>query len=312
MSIMNKNAKIYISGHSGMLGVALVNLLGERGYGNLALPSRNELDLTSQEQVNSFFSQEKPEYVFHLAARTGGVMENMRYPLDYLAQGSQIALNVLDAAYKNEVRGLVYVASAQVYPEAAPQPMKEEAFMAGTLPSVLGGYAMAKMLGIKFCECAARQSGARFMSAVLTGMYGLHDRGSTVLPMLTEKFATAVIEDKPVIEIWGSGAARREFINSRDAARALLFIMENGEKGEYYNVGCGEDYSISELAHILKSISGYRGKFVFDRSKPEGAMRRLLDSSKINRLGWKAEIPFFEGLAEVYNKKLSDMRVMAD
>lgn len=306
--LMDKKAKVYVSGHTGLLGTALLSLLGELGYGNLVCPPHDELDLTSQEQVNLFFAREKPEYVFHLAAKTGGVMENMRHPLDYLVQGSQIALNVLDAAFKNEVRGLVYAAAAQVYPDAAPQPIKEEAFMAGTLPPVMSGYAMAKILGVKFCECAARQGGARFMAAVLPGMYGLNDRGSTVLPMLTEKFAAAVVEDKPEIEIWGTGNARREFINSRDAAKALLFIMKNGEAGEYYNVGCGMDYSIAELADILQSISGYMGKLVFDPSKPEGAMRRLLDSGKINRLGWKAEIPFIEGLRKVYNEKLSNLR----
>lgn len=308
---IGKNSRIYISGHTGLLGTALVEFLHGKGYSRLITAEHKALELTDQAQVKDFFQHEKPEYVFHVAAKTGGVLANKEHPLDYLEQGCQIALNVLSAAHTANVKGLVYVASAQVYPDDAEQPIVEDAFMGGRLPDTLAGYALAKMLGVKFCECAARQDGSRFISAVLTGMYGLHDKGSTVMPMLLDRFAEACIKGLPEIAIWGTGNARREFVNAKDAAEALVFLMENGTAGSHYNIGCGEDFSIRELAQLIKEISGFKGNIVFDTSKPEGAMRRLLDSSRIKAMGWSPKITFRIGVEEAYKERF-EARLYAD
>lgn len=200
---MNKHSKIYVTGHSGMLGSAMLKHLRSQGYTNIITRTHSELDLTRQADVEAFFEQERPEYIFHIAAKTGGVMLNKQYPLDYLSEGTLIALNVLNAAYKYEAKGVVYVSSANIYPEDAPQPMGEDLFMSGRLPLFWGGYALAKTVGVKFCECAARQSGRHFVAAVLPAVYGLNDHGSTVMPMLLDKFADGVLNDKPDVTIWG-------------------------------------------------------------------------------------------------------------
>lgn len=297
---MDRSSKIYVTGHAGMLGSAMMARLQLEGYTNIITRTHKELDLTRQSDVEAFFEVERPEYVFHIAAKTGGVMLNKQYPVEYLTEGSLIALNVLSAANTYGAKGVVYVASANVYPEDALQPMSEELFMTGRQPFLLGGYALAKTLGIKFCECAHRQHGKQFVSAVLPAVYGLNDYGTTVMPMLLDKFADAVITGKPDVTIWGTGNVYREFINSKDVVDALLFLMEYGEGGQHYNVGSGEEHTIKELAEILKKVSGFTGDLVFDTSKPDSAGRQFLNSEKLYHLGWKPKVSFQDGVKEIY------------
>jgi len=305
---MDRESKIYVSGHSGMLGSAMMARLRSDGYTNIITRTHKELDLTRQADVEAFFEQEQPEYVFHLAAKTGGVMMNKQYPVAYLSDGTLIALNVLNAAYTYGAKGVVYVSSANIYPEDAPQPMGEDLFMSGKLPFFWGGYALAKTVGVKFCECANRESGRHFVSAVLPAIYGLNDYGTTVMPMLLDKFADAVINGKPNVTVWGTGNVRREFIFSGDVADALLFLMVHGENGQHYNVGSGEEHTIKELAEILKEASGFKGDLVFDTSKPDSAGRQFLNSEKLYSLGWKPKVSFSEGVNEVYEEHLKRLQ----
>lgn len=301
---MEKDAKIYVSGHSGMLGSAMMARLQADGCNNVITRTHKELDLTRQADVEAFFEAERPEYVFHIAAKTGGVMPNKQYPVDYLAEGTLIALNVLSAAYTYGAKGVVYVSSANVYPEDALQPMGEELFMNGRLPFFLGGYALAKTVGVKFCECASRQAGRHFVSAILPAVYGLNDHGTTVMPMLMDKFADAVVNGKPEVSVWGTGNVRREFICSEDVADALIFLMEHGESGEHYNSGSGEEHTIRELAEILQEVSGFQGRLVFDTTKPESAGRQFLNSGKLRQLGWQPKVAFRDGVKRVYREHL--------
>ena len=309
---MKKNAKIYVTGHSGMLGSAMMRRLEADGYTNVITRTHKELNLTRQADVEAFFEKEQPEYVFHIAAKTGGVMLNKQYPVDYLSEGTLIALNVLNAAYTYGAKGVVYVSSANIYPEDAPQPMGEELFMSGNLPFFLGGYALAKTVGVKFCECANRQAGKHFVSAVLPAVYGLNDHGTTVMPMLMDKFADAVVNGKTDVTVWGTGNTRREFICSDDVVDALLFLMEHGENGQHYNVGSGEEHTIRELAEILKDVSGFQGELVFDTTKPDSAGRQFLDSGKIYNIGWKPKTALQDGLRQAYSEHLRWTKEKAD
>jgi len=305
---MYKDAKIYVSGHTGMVGSAMMARLRADGYTNIITRTHKELDLMRQADVEAFFAEERPEYVFHIAAKTGGVMLNKTYPVECLSEGTLIALNVLNAANIYNAKGVVYVASANVYPDVAPQPMSEELFMTGMQPSIFGGYALAKTVGIKFCEYVYQEFGKRFISAILPNVYGLYDIQTTVVPMLLDKFADAVTTGKPEVTIWGTGNARREFINSKDVADALLFLMEYGEGGQYYNVGSGEEHTIKELATIIKEISGFTGQLIFDITKPESANRRFLRSQKIYDLGWIPRTDLISGLREVYEEHLKRIK----
>jgi GDP-L-fucose synthase len=279
---------------------------------NIVTRTHSELDLTRQADVENFVASEKPEYVFHIAAKTGGVMPNKEFPTEFLTDGSYVALNVLNAAHKSGAKGVVYLSSANIYPENAPQPMTEDLFQTGKPPFFWGGYALAKTLGVKFCESVHRQFGKKFIAAVLPAVYGFNDFGTTVIPMLVDKFVSAVIDDAPTVTVWGTGRAQREFINSADLCDALLFLMENHDGGEHINIGTGERHSIMELAEILKEISGFNGKIVFDTTKPESANVQFLDNSKISALGWKPRIDFRSGVAEVYaehfNRIVKDMK----
>lgn len=301
---MEHNAKIYISGHSGMIGSAMMHRLKSDGYLNVLTRAHEELDLTRQADVEEFFATERPEYVFHLAAKTGGVMLNKEYPVEYLQEGTQIALNVLNAAHQYGVKGLVYASSANIYPEGVPQPMEEDLFMSGRLSFFLSGYALAKTVGVKFCESVHRQYGKHFVSAVLPAVYGKNDFGTTVIPMLLDKFADAVVNNKPTVEIWGTGNVRREFIHSADVVDAMLYLMEHGCGGQHYNVGTGEEHTIRELAEALRDISGFKGELIFDATKPESAGRQFLNSTKLYDLGWKPKVTFRSGIENVYQEHL--------
>lgn len=299
---MDKKSKIYVTGHTGMLGSAMVKMLLSRGYTNIVTCTHEELDLTRQKDVEDFFANERPEYVFHIAAKTGGVLLNKAFPTEYLAEGINIALNVLNAAHLHDAKGVVYTSSVNVYPENAPQPIKEECFLSGRMPFFWEGYALAKAVGIKYCQSASRQFGQHYVSAVLPAVYGFNNFGTTVMPMLMDKFADAVLNGKPTVEIWGTGHARREFIHAEDVADALLFLMEHGQGGQHYNTGTGEEHTIRELAEILREVSGFQGELIFDTTKPESAGRQFLDNTKLYRLGWRPKKSFREGVAEVYRE----------
>ena len=302
--MMDRDAKIYVSGHRGMIGSAMVARLTADGYTNVVTRTHDELDLSRQADVEHFFESERPEYIFHIAAKTGGVKLNKEFPTEYLTEGTYIALNVLNAAHHYGAKGVVYLASANIYPEDAPQPMAEDLFMTGRPPFFLSGYALAKTAGVKFCESVYRQYGKRFIPAVLGSVYGLNDHGTTVTPMLMDKFAKAVLNDEPTVEIWGTGRALREFTNSADICDALLFLMEHYEGGAPINVSSGDERSIREYAELLKDISGFKGELLFDTSKPDSANRQLLDTTKLRALGWSPKIKLAEGLKEVYQEHL--------
>lgn len=305
---MNQSAKIYVSGHSGMIGSAMVRRLTADGYTNIITRTHGELDLSRQEEVERFFERERPEYVFHIAAKTGGVMLNKEFPTEYLTEGTYIALNVLNAAHHYGSKGVVYVSSANIYPEDAPQPMKEELFLTGKMPYFWEGYALAKSVGVKFCESIHRQFGKKFIPAILTAVYGLNDHGTTVTPMLLDKFAKAVLCQEPTVEIWGTGNTMREFTNSADLCDALLFLMEHYEGGAPINVSANDELSIRAYAELLKEISSFTGELVFDTSKPDNANRQLLDTTKLRALGWTPKISLIDGLREVYQEHLEWMK----
>lgn len=305
---MEQDAKIYVTGHTGMIGSTMLKRLESDGYTNIVTRSHTELDLSCQSAVDAFFALERPEYVFHIAAKTGGVMLNREYPTEYLTDGTYIALNVLNAAHIYGAKGVVYLSSANIYPENAPQPMKEELFLSGKMPFFLEGYALAKSIGVKFCECVYRQFGKKFIPAVLGAVYGLNDHGTTVTPMLMDKFAKAVLCGEPTVEIWGTGSTKREFTNSEDVCDALLFLMEHSEGGAPINVSSNDERSVREYAELLKEISGFRGELVFDTSKPDSANRQLLDTSKLRALGWSPKIDLWDGLKAVYEEHLAWMR----
>jgi len=304
---MYKDSKIYVSGHTGMVGCAMVARLQAEGYTNIITRTHQELDLTRQAEVEAFFEAERPEYVFHIAAKTGGVMLNKKYPTEYLSEGTLIALNVLNAAHLYNAKGVVYLSSVNIYPEDAIQPIKEELFLTGSFPRFWEGYALAKSTGVQFCESVYRQYGKKFIPAVSGAVYGLNDHGTTVTPMLMDKFAKAVLYYEPAVEIWGTGTASREFTNSLDLCDALLFLMEHYEGGTPINVGSSDEHSIREYAEILKKISGFQGELVFDASKPDSAHRQLLDTTKLRALGWKPKIDLLDGLKEVYAEHMEWM-----
>lgn len=305
---MDQSAKIYVSGHRGMIGSAMVKRLALDGYTNIITRTHGELDLSRQADVEHFFEQERPEYVFHIAAKAGGVMDNKKYPTEYLTEGTYIALNVLNAAHQFDAKGVVYVSSANVYPENAPQPMKEELFLSGRAPYIFEGYAISKAVGMKFCESVHRQFGKRFIPAVLGAVYGLNDHGTTVTPMLMDKFAKAVLCHEPYVEIWGTGNSVREFTNSADVCDALLFLMDHYEGGAPINVSSGDECSIREYAGLLQEISCFEGELVFDTSKPDSAKRISLDTTKLRTLGWNPTMSLTDGLRGVYKEHLQWMK----
>jgi GDP-L-fucose synthase len=297
---MNPDSKIYVAGHGGMLGSVMLRRLQAEGYGNLVTCTHAELDLCNQTAVGRFFSEEKPEYVFLIAARVGGIADNKEHPFDALYQNTMIEMNVIKSAFDAGIKKLVFVGSACVYPELSPQPMKEGALLTGAFEFFLRGYALAKTVGIKLCEYLGQQYGARFTALVPPNIYGAGDKGSTVLPMLMKKFADAVRNGSETVEIWGTGNARREFLHADDLCGAMLFAMDNCAGGEYLNVGHGTDISIRELAEIIRRVSGFSGGLSFDPNKPEGVAQKLLDCSKFHALGWKPRISLEDGIRAVY------------
>ena len=301
---MDKKSKIYIAGHKGLVGSAITRLLQKEGYKNLILKTRQELDLLNQQAVIDFFKKEKPEYVFLAAAKVGGIMANNNYPADFIYENLVIQANIIHNAYLNKVKKLLFLGSSCVYPKLTPQPIKEEYLLSAALEPSNKPYSVAKIAGIIACQSYNIQYGTNFISAMPTNLYGPNDNfdleTSHVLPALIRKFHEAKINNEKEIMVWGTGKPQREFIHVDDLAGACLFLMKNYNSSEIINIGTGEDLSIKELAEKIKEIVGYSGKIVWDKTKPDGTPKKLLDVGKIHKLGWNHKIELENGLKMTY------------
>lgn len=301
---MNKTDKIYIAGHTGMVGSAIVHALQSQGYTNLVYQTSKELDLRNQAAVAAFFAKEKPAYVFLAAAKVGGILANNTYRAEFLYDNLMIASNIIHAAYHNAVTKLLFLGSSCIYPKMAPQPIKEEYLLTGPLEKSNEPYAIAKIAGIKLCETYREQYGANFISVMPTNLYGkndnYHPENAHVLPALIRRFHEAKMQGLPEVVIWGSGTPLREFLFADDLADACLFLMNNYSGREIINIGCGKDISISDLAKTIKDITGFTGNIIFDASKPDGTPRKLLDVTRINNLGWHYKTKLKEGIELAY------------
>ena len=301
---MNKNDKIYIAGHRGLVGSAIIRNLKKNGFNNLLLRTSQELNLTNQADVNQFFETEKPDYVFLAAAKVGGIHANDTYPADFIRDNLQIQTNIIDAAYRNKTKKLLFLGSSCIYPKFAPQPMKEEYLLTGELEPTNEWYAIAKIAGIKMCQAYKKQYGFNAISLMPTNLYGPGDNfnleNSHVMPALIRKFHDAKVNNLPEVEVWGTGTPKREFLHVDDMADATVFLMNNYDAEQFVNVGVGEDVSIKELAEIVKETVGFAGELKFDSSKPDGTPRKLLDVSKLNEAGWRAKINLVDGVKTTY------------
>ena len=301
---MNEKAKIYVAGHNGMVGSAIVRLLQQKGFSNLVLRTSKELDLRNQSAVDAFFNKEKPEFVFLAAAKVGGIQANNTYKADFLYDNLAIETNVIHASYKHLVKKLLFLGSSCIYPKLAPQPLKEEYLLSGFLEPTNEPYAIAKIAGIKMCEAFRDQYNCNFISAMPTNLYGPNDnydlQKSHVLPALMRKFHEAKINNQPQVEIWGTGSPLREFLHVDDLAEACLFLMLNYNGKEFVNIGTGEDVSIKDLALLVKDVVGYNGEIKFDPSKPDGTPRKLLSVEKMKTLGWTYRIKLKDGIINTY------------
>ena len=303
---MDKKDKIYVAGHRGMVGSAIVRKLQAEGFENLLVRTSAELDLRSQEAVDTFFKEHKPDYVFLAAAKVGGIVANNTYRADFLYENLMIQNNVIHSAYKHSVTKLLFLGSSCIYPKFAEQPIKEEYLLTGTLEPTNEPYAIAKIAGLKMCDAYRSQYGCNFISAMPTNLYGPNDnydlQNSHVLPALLRKMIVAKRNQQPAVEIWGSGTPRREFLHVDDLADACFFLMQEYDGTDWLNIGVGEDVSIRELAELIKAIVGYAGELQFDTSKPDGTPRKLLDVSKLHSRGWKAKIGLRAGIERVYEE----------
>lgn len=303
---MDKQAKIYIAGHRGMVGSAIARNLNEKGYHNLVSRTSSELDLRNQQAVNDFFASEKPEYVFLAAAKVGGIQANNIYRAEFLYDNLMIEANIIHSAHVHGVKKLLFLGSSCIYPKLAPQPLKEEYLLTDELEPTNEPYAIAKIAGIKLCENYRRQYGSNFISAMPTNLYGPNDNydlnNSHVLPALLRKFHTAKMEGKSVVEVWGSGKPMREFLHVDDLADATVFLMTDYEGDDWLNIGTGEDITIKDLAILIKEVVGFEGELKFDSSKPDGTPRKLMDVSKLHHLGWKHSISLTEGVQKIYDE----------
>ena len=301
---MEKNSRIYVAGHTGMVGSAIVRCLKQNGYNNLILRTHKELDLTNQAECEKFFEEERPEYVFLAAAKVGGILANDTYPADFIMENMLIECNVIRSAFKNKVKKLMFFGSSCIYPKLCPQPIKEEYLLTGPLEPTNEAYALAKISGIKMCQAYNKQYGTRYISVMPANLYGINDTfdsfKSHVIPSMMVKFQRAKLENRPFVELWGTGKPLREFLYVDDMAEACLYLMENYEGSELVNIGSGKEISIKELAEIIRDVVGYQGEIVFDTTKPDGTPRRVLDNSKITSTGWKPKVDLREGIRREY------------
>lgn len=304
---MQTQEKIYIAGHRGMVGSAIRRRLEKAGFGNFVTRTSAELDLRNQAAVEAFFKEERPDYVFLAAAKVGGIVANNTYRAEFIYDNLMIQNNVVHQAYVHGVKKLMFLGSSCIYPKLAPQPLKEEYLLTGTLEPTNEPYAIAKIAGIKLCDAYRAQYGADFISVMPTNLYGPNDnydlQNSHVLPALLRKFHDAKVNQEPAVTVWGTGTPLREFLHADDMADACYFLMENYNEPGPINIGIGEDISIADLARLIQKIVGYAGELKFDTSKPDGTPRKLMDVSKLQNLGWKASIHLEEGIRKVYGEK---------
>lgn len=301
---MEIKSKIYVAGHNGMVGSAIVRCLERNGYSNLILESHDELDLTNQAATDKFFEEEKPEYVFLAAAKVGGIHANNTYPADFIMENMLIGCNVIRSSYRNKVKKLLYLGSSCIYPKTCPQPIKEEYLLTGSLEPTNEAYALAKISGIKMCQSYNKQYGANYICAMPASLYGIKDTfnayNSHVIPSMIIKIHKAKLENTPVVELWGTGTPLREFLYVDDLADACFYLMQNYEGNDFINIGSGNEISIHDLAFTIKKVIGYDGDIVFDTSKPDGTPRRVLNNFKIEETGWKPKISIEEGIRREY------------
>ena len=301
---MEKQAKIYVAGHRGMVGSAIYRKLKELGFENIIVRTSKELDLRDQQAVKEFFETEKPEYVFLAAAKVGGIMANNVFRADFIYENLAIQNNVIHYSHENDVKKLMFLGSSCIYPKMAPQPLKEDYLLTGTLEPTNEPYAIAKIAGIKMVESYRMQYDDNYISVMPTNLYGINDNyhpeNSHVLPALIRKFHEAKVNNSPTVNIWGSGKPLREFMFADDLADACVFLMENYNDLQFVNIGVGEDISIRELAELIKEVVGFQGELEFDSSKPDGTPRKLMDVSKLTSLGWKAKTNLKEGIKLAY------------
>ena len=302
---MNLDAKIYVAGHRGLVGSAIVRNLEDKGYKNIIYRTHKELDLTNQEAVRRFFEEEKPEYVFLAAAKVGGIHANNTYPADFIYENLMIQNNVIKAAHDFEVKKLLFLGSTCIYPKMAPQPIKEEYLLTGSLEETNEAYAVAKIAGLEMCKFFKRQYGDNFISCMPTNLYGPNDnfdlKNSHVLPALIRKFHEAKVNNSEVVEVWGTGTPLREFLYVDDMADACVFLMENYDGEQHVNIGTGEEVSIRELAETVKEVVGFEGELVFNTEMPDGTPRKLTTVDKLHGLGWKHKVSLDKGIKLAYN-----------
>jgi GDP-L-fucose synthase len=310
---MNLNDKIYIAGHAGLVGSAIIRQLESRGFTNLLMRTHKELDLTNQAQVQNFFTQENPDYVILAAAKVGGIHANNTYPADFIYQNMMIEANVINSAFGSKVKRLLFLGSSCIYPKAVEQPMSEEALLTNVLESTNEPYALAKILGIKLCESYNRQYGTDFRSVMPTNLYGINDNfhpeNSHVIPALMQRLHQAKVDNDSEVAVWGTGNAMREFLYVDDMAQASLFVLELDEQTykantqpmlSHINIGTGKDTTIREMAKTIKWVVGYEGKLTFDATKPDGAPRKLIDVTRLKKMGWEYSVDLKDGLNETY------------
>ncbi len=316
---MDKNSKIYIAGHRGLVGSAIVRQLEHRGFTNLITRTRDELDLTNQDQVRTFFAGEKPEHVILAAAKVGGIHANNTYPAEFIYQNLLIEANVIDAAYRNDISQLLFLGSSCIYPKAVEQPMREDALLTGVLEPTNEPYALAKIAGIKLCESYNRQYGTDYRSVMPTNLYGpgdnFHPENSHVIPALIRRFHEAKVKGDKKVVVWGSGNPKREFLHVDDMAAASIHVLELNQKTyqentqpmlSHINVGTGVDCTIREMAETMRRVVGFRGELVFDASRPDGTPRKLMDVSRLQALGWKHTVSLEDGLTSTYEWYLTN------
>jgi GDP-L-fucose synthase len=306
---MKLDSKIFVAGHRGMVGSAIVKNLEKKGFTNIVTRTSTELNLINQQDVAAFFASEKPEYVFLAAAKVGGIVANTNYKADFIYENILIQSNVIHESYVNKVSKLLFLGSTCIYPKMAPQPMKEDALLTGLLEETNDAYAIAKIAGIKMCDAYRAQYGCHFISVMPTNLYGLNDnydlQNSHVLPALLRKFHEAKQNNSYEVVVWGTGTPLREFLHASDMADACVYLMQNYNEAGFVNIGTGEEITIKDLAILIKEIVGFQGKIVFDSSKPDGTPRKLTDTTKLHSLGWKHTIGLKEGIKKVYAEKFS-------
>lgn len=303
---MNKQDKIYVAGHRGMVGSAIIRKLQKEGFTNIITRTSSELDLRNQQAVADFFAKEKPDYVYLAAAKVGGIVANNTYRADFIYENIMIQINIIHQSYVNKVKKLMFLGSSCIYPKLAPQPLKEEYLLTGLLEQTNEPYALAKIAGIKMCDAYRAQYGCNFISVMPTNLYGPNDnydlQNSHVLPALIRKFHTAKAKNEKTVEVWGTGSPLREFLHADDLADACFYLMQNYNEAGLVNIGVGEDITIKDLALLVKKIVGFEGELKFDTSKPDGTPRKLMDVSKLHSFGWKHRINLEEGITTVYNE----------